>query len=122
MNCIIKYCLNDCSHNDDSQVDSWPYNTIYAVVTVRDQDEGENGLADLEITAGDPDGMFRVKPATSRNEFYIEMSPIVAKALDRSSGGPAVHNFNLTLVAADHGVPSKTSQKVAKKMCTLNFL
>ncbi|CAG7823399.1 unnamed protein product [Allacma fusca] len=91
------------------QVEVRPYGVIYAVVAVRDQDEGENGLVDLEVKEGDPNGIFRVSPTTSRNEFYIEMSPIVAKSFDLR--GHKSQSFNLTLKATDRGVPTKSSEK-----------
>ena len=93
-----------------SQVEIRPYGVIYAVVAVRDQDEGENGLVDLEIKEGDPNGFFHVSPTSSRNEFYIEMSPIIARSFDLR--GQKSQSFNLTLKASDRGYPSKSSEKV----------
>lgn len=86
-----------------------PYGVIYAVVSIRDADEGENGLVDLTIKEGDPNGSFRITPTSSRNEFYVEMSPIVANNL---SPGERLHIFNLTLKATDRGTPTKSSEKV----------
>lgn len=88
-----------------------PYGIIYAVVSVRDPDEGENGMVDLEIKEGDPNGIFRVNPTSTRNEFYVEMSPIVAENFNKNSDKFFV--FNLTLRASDRGVPVKSSEKVS---------
>ncbi len=84
---------------------------IYAIVTCRDNDEGENGLVELSIREGDPDGIFRVSPTKSRNEFYIIMSPVVAKSL-KFKGHQRENDFRLTLRAVDGGQPARSSQKV----------
>jgi len=87
------------------------YGVIYAVVSCRDNDEGPSGLVDLRIKEGDPNGIFRVLPAQSRNEFYVVMSPVVAKSLNFKEQ-TRTNTFNLTLRAEDGGQPSKTSDKV----------
>jgi hypothetical protein len=88
------------------------YGVIYAVVSIRDADEGQNGVVDLEIKEGDPNGIFRITPTSSRNEFYVEMSPIIANNMAKGKNGQL--NFNLTLLAKDRGSPSKSSEKVRK--------
>ena len=88
-------------------------------MTCRDNDEGENGLVDLTIKDGDPDGVFRVSPTKSKNEFYIIMSPVVAKSLN-VKGHEREKDFHLTLLAVDGGQPAKSSQKV-KDNCLFSF-
>ncbi|XP_035710399.1 fat-like cadherin-related tumor suppressor homolog isoform X3 [Folsomia candida] len=94
--------------NRPPQVEVRPYGVIYAVVSIRDADEGENGVVDLEIKEGDPNGIFRITPTSSRNEFYVEMSPIIATNLGKIE---RLHQFNLTLRATDRGSPAKSSEK-----------
>lgn len=89
-----------------------PFGVIYAIVSIRDPDEGENGLVDLEIKEGDPNGIFRVSATSSRNEFYIEMSPVVADNFHWNNP-EKLYNYNLTLKATDRGTPAKTSEKVS---------
>lgn len=100
------------------QVEVRPYGVIYAVVSIRDADEGENGVVDLEIKEGDPNGIFRITPTSSRNEFYVEMSPIIATNLGKIE---RLHQFNLTLRATDRGSPAKSSEKVSKKNLSYFF-
>jgi len=94
------------------QVESRPYGVIYAVVTVRDLDEGENGLVDVKIKEGDPNGFFRIRSTNTRNEFYVEMSPVIASNFNPHR--EKTRNFNLTIEAVDRGTPKKTSLKVNK--------
>lgn len=65
-------------------------------------------MVDLEIKEGDPNGIFTITPTSSRNEYYVEMSPIIANNLQSSKWT----TFNLTLKAMDRGTPSKSSEKV----------
>ncbi|XP_076646629.1 FAT atypical cadherin kugelei isoform X7 [Halictus rubicundus] len=80
---------------------------IYAIVQVKDQDEGVHGeIASLDIVGGDPAGHFRVRPAGGAHsgEYNIE----VLHLLDRET---AVQGYNLTLRATDRGVPQRFSYK-----------
>lgn len=87
-----------------------PYGVIYAFVSVRDNDNGGNGLVDVTIKEGDPNGVFVIIPASSRNEFYVVMLPVVARSLHFK--GAKTNTFNLTLRAEDGGNPPKFSEKV----------
>lgn len=83
---------------------------VYAIVRVTDRDTGVHGeIERLEITDGDPDGHFRIRPsvkdgAVRRGEYNIE----VLKLLDRET---APRGYNLTLRAVDRGVPPKETFK-----------
>ncbi|XP_055537242.1 fat-like cadherin-related tumor suppressor homolog isoform X2 [Wyeomyia smithii] len=79
---------------------------IFGIVRVEDKDKGTHGqIRSLDIVDGDPDGHFRIKPTARQGEFVIE----VHRLLDRET---APQGYNLTLRAADRGIPSRQSYKV----------
>ncbi len=83
---------------------------IYAIVRLMDRDPGIHGEIDkLEITDGDPDGHFRIRPSMKdgvikKNEYNIE----VLRLLDRET---APQGYNLTLRACDKGIPPRSTFK-----------
>lgn len=78
---------------------------IYGIVRVTDGDQGVHGeIKSLEITDGDPDGHFRIKPSLRHGEYVIE----VHKLLDRET---SPYGYNLTLRAVDKGTPPRDSYK-----------
>lgn len=80
--------------------------TVYAVLHVTDRDSGQNGqIGRVEIVAGDDGNHFKLLRRQKDFEFLIQ----VAKDIDRESD-PA--GFNLTVVAADKGLPSRSSAVV----------
>ncbi|CAL4234852.1 unnamed protein product, partial [Meganyctiphanes norvegica] len=82
------------------------YINIYAIITVTDEDEGENGQIDrIDIIAGDPDKLFSIQKGSSRNEYNI----VVLKLLDQQL---APNGYNLTLLTSDCGKPKRHMQVV----------
>ena len=80
--------------------------TIYAILSVHDDDPGRNGLIDrVQIIDGDPDRYFTLQKGYSDSEYVIQ----VAKVLDRESHP---NGFNLTIEAADRGRPARNSSFV----------
>ncbi|KAM9733934.1 protocadherin Fat 3a [Menidia menidia] len=81
-------------------------NTVYAMITVEDQDEGLNGEIDsVIIVGGDPTGQFFVEKY-GENEYVVKAS----EALNQEFFS---HSYDLILQAKDRGTPQKSSaQKV----------
>ncbi|EDW19762.2 fat-like cadherin-related tumor suppressor homolog isoform X3 [Drosophila mojavensis] len=78
---------------------------IYGIIKVNDKDIGKNGeIKKLEILDGNPDGIFKLIPADTRDEYYIELNKF-AKLHDE------IFTYNLTLRAEDCGRPSKFTFK-----------
>ncbi|XP_030245298.1 fat-like cadherin-related tumor suppressor homolog isoform X2 [Drosophila navojoa] len=78
---------------------------IYGIIRVHDKDIGKNGeIKKLEIQDGNPDGKFKLIPAETRDEYYIELNKF-AKLHDE------IFTYNLTLRAEDCGRPSKFTFK-----------
>ena len=82
--------------------------TVYGILYVHDKDMGRNGrVGTVEIVRGDPEGYFRIRDGSHRNEFKIE----VARTLDRETDPLG---FNLTVSASDEGTPSKSTSIVIR--------
>uniref|UniRef100_A0A3B3S9R2 FAT atypical cadherin 3 n=1 Tax=Paramormyrops kingsleyae TaxID=1676925 RepID=A0A3B3S9R2_9TELE len=76
---------------------------VYAVVTVEDLDEGENGeIESVSIVAGDPLEQFSLYRSAAGNEYKI-------KATDPIDWDNFPYGCNLTLQAKDRGSPQRFS-------------
>ncbi|XP_076058992.1 fat-like cadherin-related tumor suppressor homolog [Oratosquilla oratoria] len=76
---------------------------IYAILTVHDDDKGPSGrVSKVEIVSGDPDRLFSITRGSTSTEFNLA----VLRLLDREL---APKGYNLTLRAADDGIPKRTT-------------
>nr|AUG84445.1 fat [Platynereis dumerilii] len=82
-----------------AMVDEGAKESIIAVVSVTDDDDGVNGQTDLQITRGNERGHFRMVSITFANVIRV-----VGK-LDRER----VSKYNLTVEARDRGFPQRSS-------------
>ena len=82
--------------------------TVYGILYVHDKDMGKNGrVGKVDIVGGNPEGYFRIREGSHRNEFKIE----VARTLDRETDPSG---FNLTVSASDEGTPAKSTTSVIR--------
>ncbi|KAM8897984.1 protocadherin-16 [Spinachia spinachia] len=92
-----------------SVMEDQPVGFVILYVMARDKDEGENGRVAYSIQAGNNAGRFSLNTNTG--------SLSVLKALDREEQ----ENFNLTIVAEDHGTPQLyTSQVLCVQVIDVN--
>ncbi|XP_035034564.2 protocadherin-16 [Hippoglossus stenolepis] len=92
-----------------SIMEDQPVGFVILYVMARDDDEGENGRVSYRIQTGNTAGRFSLNPNTG--------SLSILKALDREEQ----EDFNLTIVAEDHGIPQlSTSQVLCVQVIDVN--
>lgn len=77
-----------------------PNNTVVAAVVVNDEDSGPNGETSLSIEHGNELGHFKLVSTTFTNTIQVNGAPLSKQR---------VPEYNLTIVARDHGSPPKSS-------------
>ena len=77
-----------------------PNNSVVAAVVVNDEDSGPNGETTLSIENGNELGHFKLVSTAFTNTIQVNGAP-----LSRNR----VSEYNLTIVARDHGSPPKSS-------------
>ncbi|XP_078514848.1 protocadherin-16 [Lissotriton helveticus] len=80
-----------------SVMEDQPTGFVVLYVIAQDKDLGENGRVSYQIRSGNGDGKFHLNPSTG--------SLAIVKGLDREEQD----QYNLTVVATDHGNPRRTS-------------
>ncbi|XP_053297977.1 protocadherin-16 [Pleuronectes platessa] len=83
-----------------SIMEDQPVGFVILYVMARDDDEGENGRVSYRIQTGNSAGRFSLNPNTG--------SLSILKSLDREEQ----EDFNLTIVAEDHGIPQLSRSQV----------
>jgi len=77
-----------------------PNNTVVAAVVVNDEDSGPNGETSLSIEHGNELGHFKLISTQFTNTIQVNGAPLSRHR---------VPEYNLTIVARDHGSPPKSS-------------
>lgn len=77
-----------------------PNNTVVAAVVVNDEDSGPNGETSLTIEHGNELGHFKLVSTQFTNTIQVNGAPLSRLR---------VAEYNLTIVAQDHGSPPKSS-------------
>lgn len=77
-----------------------PNNTVVAAVVVNDEDSGPNGETSLSIENGNELNHFKLVSTQYTNTIQVNGAPLSKYR---------VPEYNLTIVARDHGSPSKSS-------------
>uniref|UniRef100_A0AAR2J6I9 Cadherin domain-containing protein n=1 Tax=Pygocentrus nattereri TaxID=42514 RepID=A0AAR2J6I9_PYGNA len=83
-----------------SVMEDQPVGFILLYVMAQDLDQGENGRVSYRIQDGNAEGKFSLNPNTG--------SLSILKPIDREE----LAQFNLTIVAEDHGVPQQSSTQL----------
>lgn len=83
-----------------SLAESAPNNTVVAAVVVSDEDSGPNGETSLAIEQGNELGHFKLVSTPLTNTIQVNGAPL-SRLLKPE--------YNLTIVARDHGSPPKAS-------------
>ncbi|XP_073477035.1 protocadherin gamma-B7-like isoform X29 [Aquarana catesbeiana] len=76
--------------------------TVVAVISVHDQDSGENGEIDCQITEN-----VQFELILSTNRFY---KIVTSKSMDREK----ISSYNITIVATDRGSPPRSTRRIIK--------
>lgn len=77
-----------------------PNNTVVAAVVVNDEDSGPNGETTLSIEHGNELGHFKLVSTPFTNTIQVNGAPLSRHKIPE---------YNLTIVARDHGSPPKSS-------------
>lgn len=83
-----------------SLAESSPNNTVVAAVIVNDEDTGPNGETSLAIEQGNELGHFKLVSTSFTNTIQVNGAPLSRHLKPE---------YNLTIVARDHGSPPKAS-------------
>ncbi|XP_059170799.1 protocadherin Fat 1-like isoform X3 [Physella acuta] len=92
-------------HNHQTLIENGNTGTIFAVLTVTDDDRGKSGVVNNVTITNDPKNIFRLVTQSARGMYNI----VVASPIDRET---TPENYNITVMATDSGEPPRSTSLV----------